>query len=209
MSARQPSNPSTPPVPTEAPTSLPEALAHFRVLASKVDAFFNRVESQHSNDLACSSGCNDCCHVRLTVTSVEAHIISDFWLQLPTAVKDNLEARARDKSDGLCVALGDDGRCTIYEARPLVCRSHGLPLRLRQEGRLPVLDACFRNFTEKGPGAVAPDYVLDQQTLSTALLAIDAAYSRVLGKPPGERVDLAALMLKLAFGETPGPFNVS
>lgn len=198
MSAKQPLKQLSPAAPTEAPTTVPEALAHLRALASKVDGFFDRVQGQHGADLVCSSGCNDCCHVRLTITSVEAQVIADHWSSLPLHTRQVLAQRATEQSDGLCVALGDDGRCSIYEARPLVCRSHGLPLRLRQEGRLPIIDACFRNFTEKGPGAVAPDNILDQQTLSTALLAVDAAFSRALSKPAGEREDMAALIMRLA-----------
>lgn len=198
MSAKQPVKQLSPAAPTEAPTTVPETLAHLRALASKVDGFFDRVHGQHGADLVCSSGCNDCCHVRLTITSVEAQVIAEHWSSLSLHTKQVLAQRAKEQSDGLCVALGDDGRCSIYEARPLVCRSHGLPLRLRQEGRLPIIDACFRNFTEKGPGAVAPDNILDQQTLSTALLAIDTAFSRALSKPAGEREDMAALILRLA-----------
>jgi hypothetical protein len=194
-----------PPVPTEAPVTDSEALAHFRMLTGKVDAFFNRVEGQHKADMACHTGCNDCCHVRLSVTSVEAQIIEQHWPTLSPEARQVLRERSHEESDGLCSALGDDGRCSIYEARPLVCRSHGLPLRLRQEGRLPIIDACFRNFNDKGPGAVAPDNILDQQTLSTALLAIDAAFARSRGRPAGQRVDLGALFARLSDEPTPGP----
>ena len=197
MTAKQRSKPLKPAMPSELPTSAPQALEHFRVLTAKVDAFFNRVETQHNDDMVCRTGCNDCCHVRLTVTFVEARVIEDHWAGLSIEAKQALKAHAALPSDGLCVALGDNGRCSIYAARPLVCRSHGLPLRLRQERRLPIIDACFRNFTEKGPGGVAPDHILDQQTLSTALLAIDASYARTLGNPAGERVDLAALIARL------------
>lgn len=167
------------------------------MLASKVDEFFGRVEALNAEHMECRTGCNDCCHVRLSVTTVEAEAIRQHWMQMPAAARDRIRAHARGPSDGLCAALGDDGRCGVYEARPLVCRSHGLPLRLRQERSLPIIDACFRNFHEKGPAAVAPDSVLDQQTLSTALLAIDAAFARARHRPAGERVDLALLLAEL------------
>lgn len=179
------------------PVTVREAIEHYRMLAAKVDEFFARVEGAYGEQMSCRTGCNDCCHVRLTVTAVEAEAIREHWVTMPESKRHAIRAHARGPSDGLCVALGDDGRCGIYEARPLVCRSHGLPLRLRQERRLPVIDACFRNFHETGPGAVAPDCVLDQQTMSTALLAIDAAFARASGRPAGERVDLAMLLAEL------------
>jgi uncharacterized protein len=186
------------PKPTlDVPVTQREALEHYRMLCGKVDEFFGRVESRYAEDMACRTGCNDCCHVRLTVTMVEAQVIRDLWPTLPEATRALIHARAHGPSDSLCVALQDDGRCGMYDARPLVCRSHGLPLRLRQERSLPIIDACFRNFHDTGPGTVAPDCVLDQQTLSTALLAIDAAFSRARKTEPGERIDLAALIASL------------
>jgi uncharacterized protein len=92
-----------------------------------------------------------------------------------------------------CAALDAAGRCRIYAARPLVCRSHGVPIRLR--GALPVVQACHRNFRQTTPD---PDCVLDQATLSATLYAVDAAEAAAAGGDPGQRVDLAALLADLA-----------
>jgi len=84
-----------------------------------------------------------------------------------------------------------------------VCRSHGVPIRMRQ-GALPVVQACYRNFTRTTPD---PDCVLDQATLSATLYAVDAAEARTAGREaepiasgsePGRRVDLAGLLADLA-----------
>jgi Fe-S-cluster containining protein len=106
-----------------------------------------------------------------------------------------------------CAALDPAGRCKIYEARPLVCRSHGVPIRMRQGG-LPVVQACHRNFTRTSPD---PDCVLDQATLSATLLLVDADDERATGattsakgppggapRAPGRRIDLAGLLADLA-----------
>jgi hypothetical protein len=90
---------------------------------------------------------------------------------------------------GRCAALDGGGRCRIYGARPLVCRSHGVPIRLRDRG-LPVVQACHRNFTCTAPDA---DCVLDQTTLSATLFAVDAASGG-----GGARVELAQLLAELA-----------
>ena len=44
-----------------------------------------------------------------------------------------------------CPNLDDQGLCVMYEHRPLVCRTFGLPLR---EGRKYLGDVCELNFTE-------------------------------------------------------------
>lgn len=145
-------------------------------LTAKIDGFFARVETRHGDDMQCQTGCSDCCHARLTVTTVEADAIRAHVAGKPIVLGTDPDR---------CVALDAAGRCQIYDARPVVCRSHGVPIRMR-EGSLPVIRNCFRNFTHTEPAA---DCVLDQQTLSTLVLAVDRAAGH-----DGTRIDLAALL---------------
>jgi Fe-S-cluster containining protein len=168
------------------------AAERYRELAARVDAFFVKVRARHAADLACAPGCDACCRVRPTVTRVEADEVRALVASLAAAERERLVARAQAVDPERCAALDDDGRCAIYAARPLVCRSHGVPVRLRDERSLPVVSSCEKNFVLHGPGAADADCILDQQTLSTILHAIDAADARERGAKPGEREDLAA-----------------
>lgn len=154
-------------------------------VTAKVDAFFARVEARHGDDMQCGTGCSDCCHARLTVTGVEAAAIrtelAGWAPDRRTALADNAAAAPADR----CAALDPGGRCLIYAVRPVVCRSHGAPIRLR-EGSLPVVRSCFKNFTYTTPDA---DCVVDQETLSALVLAVD----RIEGGD-GTRIDLASLL---------------
>jgi hypothetical protein len=169
-------------------------MSRYRELTAKVDAFFSRVQDRHGSDMRCGSGCADCCHTRLTVTDVEARAIRDLVSALPAARRAELAARATRVVDDRCVALDDDDRCAIYAARPIVCRSHGAPIRMRDEpagasgapSSLPVIRSCFRNFTRVTPD---PDCIVDQETLSALVLAVD----RETGGT-GDRFDLAGLL---------------
>jgi hypothetical protein len=59
-----------------------------------------------------------------------------------------------------------------------------------RDGRsLPVVQACRDNFTAHGPSAADADCILDQETLSTMVLAVD----RDAGGD-GTRIDLAAVI---------------
>jgi uncharacterized protein len=78
----------------------------------------------------------------------------------------------------------------VYNVRPMVCRSHGVPIRLRDERSLPVVTVCDLNFTTAGPAAVQADLILDQETLSRTLLAIHNGNT--------DRVDIAELLLDFA-----------
>lgn len=156
-------------------------------LTAKIDAFFSRVEARHGGDMACQTGCSDCCHVRLTVTTVEAAAITAHLEGLPAAERATLARRAAGAPPDRCAALDALGRCQIYAARPVVCRSHGAPIRMR-EGGLPVIQSCYRNFTHTTPDA---DCVLDQETLSAMVLAVDRAAGATGTEP---RIDLASLL---------------
>jgi len=155
-------------------------------LHAKVDGFFARVAARHGDDMQCATGCSDCCHVRLTITHVEAAAIRELVAGWSSEQRAEL---GRTGPEDRCAALDSSGRCKIYKARPIVCRSHGAPIRMRKDS-LPVIESCFRNFTHTEPAA---DCVLDQQTLSALTLAVD----RDAGGN-GDRVDLAALVSELA-----------
>jgi Fe-S-cluster containining protein len=168
-------------------------MSRYAELAAKVDAFFKRVANRHGDDMQCGSGCSDCCHVRLTITGVEAAAIRDEIATWPPEQRAALAANAAAAPADRCAALDPGGRCLIYQVRPIVCRSHGAPIRIeerhRREGRmrrdsLPVIESCYRNFTHTEP---APDCVIDQETLSALVLAVN---SGELG-----REDLAELIL--------------
>ena len=150
-------------------------------LTQKVDAFFARVAERHGTDMQCHS---DCCRVRLTITAAEAAAIRDHVAGWSPPARRALAPTG--PTDG-CAALDPAGRCKIYPARPLVCRSHGVPIRMRRGG-LPVVQACHRNFTRT---TADPDCVLDQATLSAMLYAVDAAAQGGAGQAPSGRVDLA------------------
>jgi uncharacterized protein len=166
------------------------AVSRLAELTWKVDAFFARVAERHGADMQCATGCSDCCHVRLSITAVEAATIRDHVLAWPSERRRELATAA--PGGDRCAALDSAGKCKVYDARPLVCRSHGVPIRLAR-GSLPVVQSCHRNFTRTAPD---PDCILDQATLSATLYAVDAAEAA-----PGAaraRVDLAGLLADLA-----------
>lgn len=164
-------------------------MSRYPELAAKVDAFFTRVQARHAEDMKCGSGCHHCCHTNLSVTRVEADAIRAEVAGWTADRKQALVANLAKAREDRCAALDDGGRCLVYPARPIVCRSHGAPIRMCNERSLPVINACPENFTTRGPGAADPDCVIDQTTLSALVLAID----RDAGGD-GARIDLAAVL---------------
>lgn len=175
----------------------PSPRARLGELFAKVDAFFSRARARHGEAITCRAGCADCCRRRFSVTALEADAIREVVAQLDDETRRTLARRAEEGDPGVCPALDPDGRCAVYEARPLICRTHGLPIRFapaKGTRALPVLDACPKNFGGGDLAALDPTTVLDQQTLSTVLAALDAAHADALGRPRGERIEIAALL---------------
>lgn len=166
--------------------------SHYEQLLDKADAFFAAARERGA-DLQCAEGCTACCQVELTVSRVEADRIRAH-VQASDA-SERLAARAGGER-GECVML-IDGRCAIYEARPLVCRTQGLPLaypagvvpeaavRARAEG--VEVTWCPLNFTTR---AVANADVLAASTLDEALALVNRAHCDELGVDPLERLSL-------------------
>ena len=174
-------------------------------LWTKIDSFVAKVGGRYPGELACRAGCSDCCVGGLSVTEVEASAIARLLATMSESERAALARRADAPNDERCVALDDDGRCGIYAARPIVCRSHGVPIRFRDAfgeaepsdvRRLPIVDVCHRNFETMALETIAPDCILDQTTLSTALASIDA-----MDRPAAERAERIELWALL--GEAP------
>lgn len=162
----------------------------------KVDSFFARAKSRSGEAITCAAGCDDCCRRRFSVTTIEAAEVQEALDRLSDEERQRVAARAADAAGTACPALGEDGRCAVYEARPTICRTHGLPIRFteRKGGRsLPVVDACPKNFVGQDLASLDPSTMLDQATLSTVLAALDAAYADAVGLPRGQRIEMTTL----------------
>ena len=97
--------------------------------------------------LNCRRGCADCCVDDLTIFEVEAQAIRERYGDL---LRDGAPHPA-----GRCAFLDGDDGCRVYDARPYVCRTQGLPLRWLTENeageRVEYRDICPLNETTESP----------------------------------------------------------
>lgn len=91
---------------------------------------------RHRAQLQCKRGCSGCCSDGLTVFEVEAAAIVRKHRAL-------LSEQAAGPV-GRCAFLDDDGACRVYDERPYVCRTQGLPLRWIERDR-ELRDVCALN----------------------------------------------------------------
>ncbi len=179
-----------------------QALEALAALHDKLDVFTERVRGRYPAALSCGPGCHDCCQPGLSVTAVEAESVAAWLEEQDDVVLARLERALSERRADRCAALDESGACSIYPVRPVVCRSHGLALRLREgepvvsseKRRLPLLDACPKNFVQHDLTALEPDCILDQLTLSTTLGAIDAAFCDSAGMARGSRYAIDSLL---------------
>lgn len=105
-----------------------------------VDEVAAPVERANAARLTCRAGCAECCVDGLTVFAIEAEEI---------ARHHAVVLEEEPHPPGACAFLdASSNRCRIYEHRPYVCRTQGLPLRwLEEEGDevFEVRDICPLN----------------------------------------------------------------
>ncbi|MCP4868314.1 MAG: YkgJ family cysteine cluster protein [Proteobacteria bacterium] len=179
---------------------IPEDLDDYRRLVARVDDHAERVTAAWSHRFACRSGCSGCCQRSLSVAGVEASSIGA-WIE-----EHGLAPEAGDGEPFVspltvvnpddvtpCAMLDAGGQCRIYPVRPVICRTHGLPVAISDGEGGKRGDTCPLNFTEAGLGEVPSADFLDLTTLDTVLAAVDLRFSLATGSSPGERVPLSDL----------------
>src|SRR5262245_11316771 len=169
--------------------------AYARLLA-KVDAHTQAIALRQAQNLTCHEGCSGCCGFHLSLAPVEARYLAAGLSSLPPAIRErvvaNAQALARGQAEGPCPLLVED-RCALYERRPLLCRTHGLPVtgrELREQGR--AFDVCPLNFTEEDPER---QDVIDLDVLHALLFTVSAMFQEETKSPP-DRVPIATALLE-------------
>jgi len=182
--------------------------AEYRALVDKVDAFTQAALSHAREDMHCTRGCDSCCHVWLTLNSVEAAALQQALSLLPAEARARVTARGRaelarehaGQEPARCAMLEDSGACAVYSARPLVCRTQGHALRypagfiperaLRASSAAGAVTYCPLNFVERPP---APADVLDAERVDQILAVVNQRFCQRHGDDPLVRHPIHAL----------------
>lgn len=173
-------------------------------ILTDADAFFRRVLEAQPQQLQCGRGCSLCCYGLFEIGSGDVPVLAEGLAKLHPARRKKIVRKAREiveasahpdlrscspieketffarTAETPCPNLDDSGQCMMYEHRPLVCRTFGLPLR---NGDDYLGDVCELNFTtasqsEKEAAAwdlqwedeLGPE---DQFTIPEAIVLID------------------------------------
>lgn len=172
------------------------ALQNYRALLAKVDAKFAEIHGKYEQSMRCARGCYTCCAPHLTVSPIEQAAIRAHFDAHPDALA---KARAVERQDphagGHCTFLDEKGHCSIYEARPIVCRSHGVPLKVKIEipRKKETVSVCPFNLEDEDIlNLPASDYI-SLDTLNTILALINRQWDAD-GKLPRVPLTIAGIL---------------
>lgn len=164
-------------------------LENYLSLLSRVDELCSNTAERFDSQISCRPGCDACCR-HLSIFAVEAAAVKVALSAL--AEPDAAMIRQKAEMTGLedpCPLL-HDGLCLLYRARPIICRTHGLPLLITRDGASGV-DFCPENF--QSLSSIPGSAVIDLDRLNAALTAINALFLQ--SHPGPERMTLAQVLL--------------
>ncbi|QWV95590.1 YkgJ family cysteine cluster protein [Geomonas oryzisoli] len=112
--------------------------------------------------------------------------------------EEDWELLMPDEDETPCVLLGDDGRCLVYEYRPMTCRLHGIPL-VDAEGEVMHDEWCTMNFTSVDP-LVLPALTAPFDAIFTEEVALFRDFTqKLLGQRVSELDTFIPLALMIDF----------
>lgn len=138
-------------------------------ILDRADRFFSDVEKAQPESLQCGRGCSLCCYGLFEIGSGDVPLLAEGLAKLHHKRRSMIIRRAQEivassahpdlrdctpaEKDAFfartastpCPNLNERGECMMYEHRPLVCRTFGLPLR---DGDRYIGDICELNFVD-------------------------------------------------------------
>ena len=169
-----------------------------------------KVSSRYTAHLNCHAGCSGCCQHHLSVFPVEAASIRKAINSLPQETQECVRKQAlavneqEARSESIACPLLVDDKCAIYNQRPLICRTQGLPLLIQAEDDAEYgtseVDFCPLNFTT--PEAIDDldeDHLVPLDALNLKLAIVNLNYCREAGindEESGQRIPMSEIILK-------------
>ncbi|WP_291318886.1 YkgJ family cysteine cluster protein [Desulfonatronospira sp.] len=173
----------------------------YEQLMQGVDRIFEKMKGDYPQEVRCDDGCTDCCYALFDLSLVEALYLNHRFQELDTNSRNMILVEA-DKADRrthkikkqlfkaheggateeeilkragkerVQCPLLVEGKCILYESRPLTCRLYGLPMKIKEN-----TVSCSMSRFE--PGVQYP--TVDMQKLHEQLLHLSQELARGIG----------------------------
>ena len=175
-------------------------LNKYQQLITEVDELTLRLNERYRPHLQCQSGCSGCCHHHLSVFPVEAAMMKSAIENLSNETKTILKLQAQKISEQesrgepvACPLLIDD-QCSIYDSRPIICRTQGLPLLYEAEDGNLEVDFCPLNFTaENATDSLEENHLVPLDALNLKLSIANLEFCQAHEIEANQRIKIADL----------------
>lgn len=167
-----------------------QPLENYHRLLDKVDQLCEGITLLLGDALTCHAGCASCC-IAISVFPVEAAALIEAAGQLPPEQYQLLKQRLAQPPDEEQCPLLYENRCLLYHARPIICRTHGLPILITEEGGQRRMDICPLNC--QGVERIPGEAMIDLERLNALLVSVNVLYLREFGIKLPERIPLTTL----------------
>lgn len=139
------------------------------MLRNKIDNLTNNLAESHAGHMECKKGCDMCC-MDYSIFPIEFHSIVNDMNSIELAPKIS-----SDKKENICLFLIKHV-CSIYQQRPIICRTHGLPLLFMNDNSDWELSACELNFTEFNFEEFTLENTFPQDKYNSKLFLLNKAF---------------------------------
>ncbi len=181
-----------------------ENFVHYKKLLTDVELLTKVLQKHFAKQITCHLGCTSCCYQQLSLFQVEADFISKAVKKLTPETQKKLLLAAQaietqTNTSEACPML-DGLACSIYESRPIICRTHGFPITFKDdESQELSLDVCPLNFSEEGDAVeLNLTDTIDIDRLNLRLAAINYTYCRDIladSKKSAERIPMFEIII--------------
>ena len=168
-------------------------LENYKLLTARVDALCSAITAALGKQITCSAGCSSCC-TAITVFPVEAAAMREALENLPDRKAEEIRRHISEHAEDERCPLLFHHHCLLYEARPVICRTHGLPIIYNADG-LRQSDCCPLNLTETK--SVSGSNTVNIDKLNTLLVAVNSIYLSQTDSPETDlRLTIAEALAK-------------
>ena len=152
-------------------------LDNYARMLSRIDELCRGIEDALAGQISCTEGCSSCC-TSITIFPVEAAALKTAIATLPAEEAIAIRRHVVEHEGGERCPLLHRHRCLLYHARPIICRTHGLPVLYTQESG-QVIDCCPHNQVVRE--TLAGSSIIDLDRLNTLLVAVNALFRSQTG----------------------------
>lgn len=157
--------------------------ADYWKLRDEADREFERLYSLHAGHMQCRKGCDACC-MEFRVFPVEYYAIKQ---QAESCIsRGQRPDRAQD-----CPFLVNHN-CVIYDARPIICRTQGLPLLFMGDENWE-LSVCELNFTRFEDADFSPENTFSLDAFNSRLYLINRSFIQDMEDQSFKETDLLSM----------------